>query len=265
PYLSSAWAVMGVADALAGSGLTPEDVQQQAQSLARVWQKDRADQPEDELLSSYSELSLSLQRSARSGDVRGAARIAPSLRAFADDLMTRGLMEWTYAGALGPRDGLSISAADAASRHDLGLHVPGGRTNLWRPPVAGTDASSQRWRVLGSLLGLDVVLADFSLVSLSSRPPSRRPTLGEIDRRVFIDTIALVQPKALSDGDRDGIAAAIRRGRARMASAQSAGDASTIADAVALSPLRRTLLSWTIAHDSTRLGAFLSPAELFRL
>jgi hypothetical protein len=265
PYLSSASAVMGVADALAGAGLTPNAVQQQAASLARVWQKDRPDQPEDELLSSYSDVSLSLQRAARSGDVAGAARIAPSLRAFADELTTRGLMEWTYAAALGPRDGLSISAADAASRHDLGLHSPGGRANLWRPPVAGSDATSQRWRVLGSLLGLDVVLADFSLVSLSSRPPARRPTLGEIDRRVFVDTIALVQPKALSDHDRDGIATALRRGRARLTRAQSSDDASTIADAVAMSPLRRSLLSWTIAYDSARVGAFLSPGELFRL
>ena len=265
PYLSSAWAVMSVADALADPGLTRDAIQLQAQNLARVWQRDRADQPENELLSSYSEASLSLQRAARSGDVHAAARIVPSLRALADDLMSRGLMEWTYAAALGPRDGLSILAADAASRHDLGLHAPGGRANLWRLPIAGIDASSQRWRVLGSLLGLDVVLADFSLVSLSSKPPSRRPTLGEIDRRVFIDTIALVEPKLLSDSDRDGIAAAIRRGRAQVTSVRSTSDGSAIADAVALGPLRRTLLSWTINYDSTRLGAFLSPGELFRL
>jgi hypothetical protein len=265
PYLSSACAVIGVADALADSGLTAETVRQQAQTLARVWQKDRPDQPEDELLSSYGDVSLSLQRAARSGDVHGAARIAPSLRGLADDLMARGLMEWTYAAALGPHDGLEISAADATSRHDLGLHTPGGRANLWRPPIAGIDAASQRWRVLGSLLGLDVVLADFSLVSLSSRPPSRRPTLGEIDRRVFIDTIALVEPKTLSDSDRDAIAAAIRRGRARLTSVRSAGEAAAIADTVVLSPLRRTLLSWTIAYDPTRLGAFLSPGELLQL
>ena len=265
PYLSSAWAVANVADALADSNLTRDAIEPQAQNLARVWQRDRADQPEDELLSSYSEASLSLQRAARSGDVHAAARIAPSLRALADDLMSRGLMEWTYAAALGPRDGLSISAAEAASRHDLGLHAPGGRANVWRLPLAGTDATSQRWRVLGSLLGLDVVLADFSLVSLSSRPPSRRPSLSEIDRRVFIDTIALVEPKSLLDSDRDRIAAAIRRGRARLTTARSPDDGSAIADAVALSPLRRTLLSWTIAYDSTRVGAFLSPGELFRL
>jgi hypothetical protein len=264
PYLSSAWAVMNVADTLADSGLTREAVQQQAQSLARVWQRDRPEQSEDNILSSYSDASLSLQRAARSGDVPGAARIAPSLRALADELIARGLMEWAYAAALGPRDGLSISAAEAASRHDLGLRSPGGRTSVWRLPIAGND-TSQRWRVLGSLLGLDVVLADFSLVSLTSKPPSRRPSLGEIDRRVFIDTIAVVEPKLLSDSDRDAIAGAIRRGRARLANVRSPVEASEIADTAALGPLRRTLLSWTIAHDAPRAGAFLSTGELFSL
>jgi hypothetical protein len=263
PYLSSAWTVMGVADALADPALTRAALEQQAQSLAHVWQGEGAEQ--DEVLSPYSDASLSLQRAARSGDVRAATRIVPSLRALADDLMARGLMEWTYAAALGPRDGLSITAADAASRHDFGIRAPGGRANLWRSPIAGTDSSTQRWRVLGSLLSLDVVLADFSLVSLSSRPPSRRPSLGEIDRRVFIDTIALEQPASLVDSDRDAIASAIRQGRARLASARTSAEISSIADTTAIGPLRRTLLSWTIAHDPSRAGEFLSPAELFWL
>ena len=265
PYLSSASTVMSVADTLASPGLTRDVVEQQAQILARVWQGAGAEQSQDEILSPYSDTSLSLQRAARSGDVHGAARIVPSLRALTDDLMARGLMEWAYAAALGPRDGLSIDAADAASRHDLGIRAPGGRANVWRPPNAGTDGSTQRWRVLGSLLSLDVVLADFSLVSLSSKPPSRRPTLGEIDRRVFIDTIALVEPKSLVDSDRDAIASAIRQGRARLTSARSPGEISAIADTAGLSPLRRTLLSWTSTHDSARVSAFLSPGELFWL
>ena len=112
---------------------------------------------------------------------------------------------------------------------------------------------------------LDVVLADFSSVSLSSKPPSRRPTLGEINRRVFIDTIALGRAKSLVDSDRDAIASAIRQGRARLTSAQWPGEISAIADTAGLSPLRRTLLSWTSTHDSARVSAFLSPGELFWL
>jgi len=124
----------------------------------------------------------------------------------------------------------------------------------------------QRWRVFGSLLGLDVTLARFSLVRLSMKPPPVRPMLGEIDRRVFIDTVALVEPKSLSDADRDTIASAIRNGRARLKGViHSPDDVAAIADTVSLSPQRRTLLAWTIAHDPTRVDAFLSPAELFWL
>ncbi len=267
PYLSSAGAVMSVADALSDAGLTREAVQQQAQAFGRIWQTDpTAEATEDspvEPLKGYGEASKALQRAARSGDVHAASRLAPALRVVADEFVARGLMEWAYAAALGPRDGISISAAEAASRHDFGTQQGAG-LHAWQLPVAGNDVSG-RWHVLGPLLGLDVALANFSLVSLSFKPPSIRPTLGEIDRRVFIDAVALVEPKSLSDSDRDAIAAAIRNGRARLAALRSSSDAIAIADAIPLSAQRRTLLSWTVEHDPTRIPSFLSPSELFWL
>jgi hypothetical protein len=38
-----------------------------------------------------------------------------------------------------------------------------------------------------------------------------------------------------------------------------------IAEAIPLSPQRETLLTWTVAHDPTRVPGFLSPSELFLL
>jgi hypothetical protein len=217
------------------------------------------------MLVAYRDTANALQRAARTGDVNAAAKLAPALRAVADDLLARGLMEWTYAAALGPLDGISPTAAEAAARHDFGLRPAGGNRSVWQLPTEGIDAM-QRWRVFGSLLGLDVTLARFSLVRLSMKPPAVRPMLGEIDRRVFIDAVALIEPKSLTDGDRDAIASAIRKGRARLNGAlQSAADITAIAEAVSLSPQRRTLLAWTIAHDPSRVDAYLSPAELFRL
>jgi hypothetical protein len=190
--------------------------------------------------------------------------LASALRLLADDLLARGLREMAYAAALGPRDGVSLSAADAAGRHDFGFGSRLGRGACWRLPVPGRDDEG-RWRVAGSLLGLDVRLADFSLVRLSSRFPSRRPTLDELDRRVLIEAVALIEPASLSDADRDTIAAAIRRGRARLDAARSPRDSATIADEVRLSAPRRTLLSWTVTHDPGQVAAFLSPSELFWL
>jgi hypothetical protein len=77
--------------------------------------------------------------------------------------------------------------------------------------------------------------------------------------------VALVEPASLSDADRDTIAAAIRRGRARLDAARSPGDAAAIAEEVRLSAPRRTLLSWAVAHDPRHVAAFLSPSELFWL
>jgi hypothetical protein len=268
PYLSAAWAIISVADALADQGLTRQALQQQAEAYERLWQQDSnagGNEPAGDVFTSHREIAMSMKRAAGSGDLRAAARLVPSMRLLADELTARGLLEWAFAAALGPRDGISISAADAANRHDFGLRGgPGGRAVAWRFPIAGTDFT-QRWRVTGSLLGLDVTLADFSLMKLSSKFPPRKPTLSEVDRHVFIDTIALVRPTSLTDQDRDAIATAIRNGRSRLNAVRSPADVRAIADIVGLSAQRETLLSWTVTHEPARVAAFLSPSELFWL
>ena len=268
PYLSSASATIAIADALADQGLTREAVRQQSEAFDRLWPRDAnggGDEPAGNVLASYREATAALKRAAAAGDVRAASRLIPTLRLLADELTARGLLEWAYAAALGPRDGMSIPATEAASRHDFGLHGAGsGRRVAWRPPVAGTDFI-QRWRVIGSILGLDITLADFSLTKLSTKFPPRRPTLNEVDRRVFIDTTALIRPSLLTDRDRDAIAMAIRTGRTRLSAVRTPDDVRAIADVVGLSAQRQTLLSWIVTYDRARIEAFLSPSELFWL
>lgn len=266
PYLSSASSVVVIADALAAAGLTREVLLQQAQALAQLAQRDATDGAEDsgDGPGRYREVLAMLQRAARAGDVRAAARVGPSLRLIADDLLAAGLMEAAYAAALGPRDGVSVLAGEAASRHDFGLHAGFGPSTAWNLAVPGTDAT-QHWRLAGSVLGLDVALANFSLVSLSLRPPPRRPTLSDLDRRSFIDAVGLVEPAALTDADRDTIVAAIRKGRTRIEQVRTLEEARAIADETNLSAPRRTLLVWIVAHDPGRLAAFLSPSELLWL
>ena len=266
PYLSSAVAVVGIAGALADARLTREGLRKQAQELAGVVRADAVDGggTAAALPACCRDVAAALQRAADAGNLRAAPGLASALRLLADDLLARGLMEMAYATALGPRDGVTITAADAAGRHDFGLRSAFGRRAPWRLPLPGTDLAG-RWRVAGSLLGLDVGLADFSLVRLSSRFPSRRPTLDDVDRRVLIEAVALIEPASLSDADRDTIVAAIRTGRARLDAARTPREALTIAEEVRLSAPRRTLLSWTVMHDPGRVAAFLSPSELFWL
>jgi hypothetical protein len=264
PFLSSASLVLRIADVLGGAGLTREIVQQQAQAFARISRPEASESGEETAADApgeYREVATSLQRAARLDDLSGAAKMAPALRIVADDLLARGLIEWAYAAALGPRDGISITAAEATSHHDFGPHSAATRAAAWQLPSEGADIN-QRWRVRGALLGLDVTLANFSLRRVSLKPPPR-PSLGEIDRRVFIETLALTDPTSLTDSDRDLIATAIRNGRTRMSAIRSSDDVRAIAALIDLSPQRQTLLAWTIAHDPTRVAMFLSPRELF--
>jgi hypothetical protein len=131
------------------------------------------------------------------------------------------------------------------------------------PPVAGSDRDHD-WHVRGSLLGLDIRLAEFALVSLSARPPMTRPSLNEADRRVFVETVALMDPGARSDAERDAIAAAIRAGRERLAGLRTAADAAALADDIRLGPARRTLLAWAVTHDPDARLRTIGPTELLR-
>lgn len=193
---------------------------------------------------------------------------APASRAFrvlADDLYARGVLELTYAIALGQTDRGWIVADDAAAAHDFGLEASGRNGEAaWRRPIAGAD-QRREWRATGSLLGLEVSLAELGLVRLSLRPPPRRPTINEDDRRVIVESVALVRPADITASGSARIVETLARGRARLAAVRTPADVAAVADKVRLSATRRTLLAWVVAHDAARVPAFLSPLELFWL
>lgn len=267
-YLSSAHAFVSIAKTLTGDGLTVDAMRAQVAAFHRA--AHQADLDIDDTWSGsdvrdrYRQVDGRLGRLAQTGDLRGAARWAADIRLLADDLAARGLMELTYAAALGQRERTSITADDAARRHEFanGVTAPR-RVGAWAFPIAGTNAGG--WHVTGSVLGLDVALAEFSLLPLSSKIPPRRPTLADDERQVVIDGAALVTPAALTDGDRDAIASALQRGRQRVAEARTPAGAAALADSIRISPLRRTLFAWVVRHDPARAASFFSPLELFWL
>ena len=166
PYLATAASLVAAATVLEG---TPSR-RRRSPGRLRTWTPPSSrwscDGPERrqsaDLGTRCREIVTALTRAARSGDTKNATRVAPRLRLLADTFLARGLIELVYAMALGQPDGAPIHAADAASRHDLGLSLPGfGRLGAWRRPAAGADRMRD-WHVTGSLLGLDVVLAPLS-------------------------------------------------------------------------------------------------------
>ena len=266
PELSSAEAAVNAADALSESGITRESLRRLSQALAKIAPIDAEGEAAERTGAGRRRegaVVAELQRAAAAGDIRGAARLAPELRLLADQLFARGLMALAYAAALGQRDGISIAAADAAGRHDFGLRPTMTMMSPWRLPMWGTDAR-QRWHVGGSLLNLDVALAEFAVVRLSLKP-GPRPTLNDADRRAFLESMVLVEPLSATDADRDSITSAIRRGRTRLGSVRTISEAHQVADRSSLSAARRSLLPWIVAHDPERVPAFLSPVELLWL
>ena len=258
PFLEGASTLVAIADGLSSNGTLDRDaVVASLRKLAPGLGWDTAPP------AAYGQTISMLQRMRERGDRRGPARLVPALLSLADDLLARGLTELTYAAALGHAERTSASAGEAASRHDFGLTAGGERRMAWSLPVQQSD--SVGWRVEGALLGLDVTLAEFSLLRLSQKPPARPPTLYYLDRRAMIEAVALVEGSSLTDADRDIIAAAIRRGRERLLKTATAEQAAALATEIGLSSARRSLLQWIAAHDQPRLRAFLSPNELLWL
>ena len=269
PYLAAADAMVAAADVVSLPAPTRAQVALQAESIrdvvvavgcdsAAVWE-------DNGVRTRCRDTAAALDRAARTGDAREGARLAPRLRLLADDLAARGLLELAYAVALGQPDGSAITAPDAASRHDFALDLPGfGRNGAWRRPAAGADRLRD-WHVTGSLLALDVTLAQFTLTRLSDRPPSARPTFNDEDRRVLVEAIPLIEPSQLTDGDHRAIVDAMTAGRARLAAIHSGPDIDGVADSIRLPPMQRTLLAWTLAHDPDRLATAFGPVDAFLL
>jgi hypothetical protein len=269
PFLSLAHDLVTTADSFGAPGLSRPQITAGVEAIEAAGRQagfDVEDEWDSVSIARYQALAGPLGRLKSSGSAGAAARLVPAIRELADVLAARGLLELAYAVALGQPDRTWIAAGDAARRHDFGLRTAGVRRRSapWRLPTAGGD-TMRGWRVIGSLLGLDVRLSEFSLVRLSTRPPARRPSLNEDQRRVFVEMVALVEPRRLTDDDRDALVAALRQGRERLAAMRTPADAAAVADATGLGQGRRGLLMWVLANDPARVPTFLSLTEIARL
>ena len=266
PFLSTARTLITLARFLGGSTIARERLREEAENLAKIASAVGCTTGElwrgSDVAHQCADLVTALQRAAQDGDGRAASRLAAGVRNLADDMLARGLMELTYAVALGQRERALITADDGARRHDFGLGALGLRRHVqWSFPIPATDPR-RGWHMRGSVFGLEVRLADYRLTRVSSRLPTRRPTLDDDRRRLLIEVAALIQPRSLADDARDAMVAALRNGRARVAALRTAESAQALADEIGLGPARGSLLSWVVANDRERLAAALSPTEL---
>jgi hypothetical protein len=178
------------------------------------------------------------------------------------------LLALVYAPHQGDPAELFPAAAALFRRHDFGLERAGvtidaRRRAPWeRPRIADTAGQT---RVHGSLLGLDLALARFSVRRLVSDRMPAPPTLNQNDRDVVLETATLLNPRDLTDAEMHAIAAALKRGRERIADAGA--DAFTLdrlAEAAGVSEVRRQVLSWMVSRRNAAVDEVFTLAEIMR-
>jgi hypothetical protein len=179
--------------------------------------------------------------------------------------LSRSLAGIVYAVAMGDPAGRVINGGAVWSRHRFGGHGaaqdPAGFA--WR--VATEVFGAGGWHLNGSLLYLHVALAHMTLRRLDESEMPLASHLGTTDRRSIAMSIALADARAMTDEQRDAIAAALARGRARVSSLIATPGA--IDDVVAetgIAEWRRNTIAWTVANDPKRLLESFTLAELYR-
>jgi hypothetical protein len=173
-----------------------------------------------------------------------------------------------YAPHLGEPDSLDLLAGDPAERHSFGFEerIPEIRAvNPWRMPQRSVGVSGG-WRLTGSMLGLDVGLARLAVRRLEKDGLPPPPTGNDIDRSALAAAVVLSNPFDVSDAERDQLAAAIRRGRARVVEAMAHPSAlPDLVRAARVNEWWREALLWAQAHEPGRVPDYFSLADLVRL
>jgi hypothetical protein len=172
-----------------------------------------------------------------------------------------------YAAYLGEPDGPAVTGGNVAMRHDLALTPtrPPRPLGAWRLPVE-EFRSRAGWRVTGSLLGLETALSRLALRRLDASTMPAQSRLSTAERQAVSVTVALLNPYRMTDGGRNEIAAALGRGRARLASlGANREELERLATSAGLSEWRREALAWTLAQQPEKAASALSLLELMWL
>lgn len=209
----------------------------------------------------------SLSRITQPKDVKRASAAAVPLSALSDEWLADALMAVAYAFDLGNPDGSVLMGGDVSRRHDFGLDSREDEERVrapWSEPRI-VAAAGAPWHVRGSVLGLDVALATNALRRLDTGEMPAKPVLMRPDTETFTHSVALVNPFALRDSDRDAIVDSIERGRARVIAATTVEAWEKIAADARLDGWRRRSGAWMLTADRSQLASLFSFSELYYL
>ncbi|HWW85539.1 MAG TPA: hypothetical protein VNZ26_18210 [Vicinamibacterales bacterium] len=262
------------------TGVTPGDIQGAAEGLttlageirSRPWEDDAENRPagiragprpRDSLRRAADELA----KAGRAADTKRASRVADLVLDTVDELTAHALLSLAYAVDLGDPEGTILLAEDVSYRHDFGFAAKddSARTRLaWAVPRAEA-APGRPWQVTGSLLGMDVALSTLALRRVASDRALEAPKLTSNERDGFALTVSLMNPLALTDGDRDRISAAVEGGRLRVLALHADSALLEVATELSISGDRLRALRWTLAREPRRVISMFSLTELLML
>lgn len=185
----------------------------------------------------------------------------------ADDLCAA-LMVLVYSATLGDPDGPALLSRDLPSRHDFGIEAAAGSKRevmAWMPPreLVGDGGP---WRIQGSLLGLDLGLARLSLRRISDDQMPAAPSINLNDELTLARTAVSLNPRDLTEADRQALVDALARGRQRVADAgRNLPALLALADEAHVSMTLRQLLPWMVARAPESLRSMFSMRDLLWL
>ena len=181
--------------------------------------------------------------------------------------LAHSMLALVYADALGEPDGQPAAAGAVWRRHRFEGNHGGeaGRPVAWR--IATEVFAPDGWYLAGSVLRLDLALAPLALRRLDSTEMPTPSALPAHSRRTLALSVALIDPRALADEERDAIAAALSRGRVRAAAlAKDPSGFETAAADAGLSEWRTNALKWALnAGPAPAVAESFTILELFRL
>jgi hypothetical protein len=176
------------------------------------------------------------------------------------------LVSIVYALHVGDPAGAVDLAPDLARRHRFAMRDRivqdrgGGAWTLPRERVGDGIA----WHVEGSLLGLEHALASLSLHFLVGQEMPTAPRLNQAERSTLALGVALMNPFALTDPDRDAMATALTRGRERLGDPDRLSrELDGLCGEAGWSEWRRESLRWAAANDPEELPGLLTAADHF--
>jgi hypothetical protein len=213
------------------------------------------------------DLNKAVRNLSRVTQTRDLNRVSP------DAQLVLSVAEWAAGEALASiafafelRDSkAAVLPKNLAARHDFGLGETDGELRLrlpWSDAIVDI-VPGQPWRTRGSILALDIALGQLALRrTAASAEPSR--VLGDNERSTFMRSFGAMNAFGLSDAAQSSLAAAERRGRARVA-ALAAPQLQGIADEVRMDGWRRRAVQWSFSNDPAAVPGYFTMTEYVRL